>query len=92
MKRRPQVFFKRLDGVLLRVIRKGIEAEQECFATSWLGKRTWFPNSNPSNFPNANPSKKYTGKAKELRLVNFLGPPQCREEANLCIASDHRKS
>jgi hypothetical protein len=56
-------FQKRLDGVLLGVTRTGKEAKQKCNKTSCIGKRT--------RFPNADPSKADPGKARELRSVNF---------------------
>jgi hypothetical protein len=58
---------KRLDSVLLRLIRKGIEVKQKRITTS-----------------------KYTGKARELRLVNFFGPRRRPREASLCNALCHR--
>jgi hypothetical protein len=56
-------FQKRLDGVLLGVVRTGKEAKQKCIKASCIGKRTHFPNSDPS--------KKDSEKARELHSVNF---------------------
>ena len=46
--------------------------------------------SKRTRFPNADPPKKYKGKTRELRLVNFSGPPRRPREASLSNASGHR--
>jgi len=75
-------FQKRLDGALSRLFRKGIEVKQKYISMSRISKRT--------RFPDADPSKKYKGKARELRLVSFSGPPRRPREASLSNASGHR--
>ena len=73
-------FQKRLNGVLLGLIRKGIEAKQKCITTERMENR--------AAAPPACPSKKDTGKAKELRSVSFSGLPWRRQGFSLAMHLD----